>query len=974
MYRITTKQVVSQALPFSVLRSSTRPDIYAYRYISPFLGRLSLPITNDNLIPSQSIRLMSNKSRFSPSQIYQSLIKKSMSMPSGEWDFHQYESSSEISQYQFTARKLKESLVPSQGSDTLDYAKLKSLLVQLLTELPTPPRFLIDKTTLPVYQHRKVILNSFSILFRSDELDNNPDNSKKFHLPTNMSLEDIQLLYKLMIEKTSVAFSGMGRNTIVPNLFSLLQAANTQKLISNEDLLSFSLLYFKHLDALNHRKEALSLLKWLSSVYKPQTNKAVFTKFLTAISLPSLETECIPALFFPGNDSADSKFIPSAESFHMALISLSSNPSKFLSFIEKALKQFGREIFDIDCIIAILKPLNNHLHQKSEIKEFFNNFFQPYMKGNDFDFLSFEKIFNFTSEEQKLQFYKLFTLTLVKLGEGGNISLSSQQDKFLEYICSPANFPNSDVTDFRFYKKLKEVKNVSNAQDIIDIFESAKSNGVELTDDFIQNSLDIISCENFNNIVKYFNEIHDYFLENSKYQSDIKTFNNLIICALNNNSDVDSAIFFFEESLNHGISWDQRSQTHDTSDQSMTEYMETLDNLIVCMCEKIPDDVKRVFSIYQKIRMFTKAVGYNAQVALAKLFLSYNFVGDVERFLEDELGPDERNVYWKTQRELYEVLFNYACESQNYRDAWLIYGLCEKYFASPHFAYKIIMKHFCDLGRPDASLLIFKNMRNRFKDTGVNPPTEDIYSLLFHEFGKVGYDVGVNDLFICLKMDITVEPSIALVNEAMNAYTELDDVSKAVQLWREICSFPGGPNHDSYTTVLKLCTKVSIQDVEKMWNQLKEDAPKLGGISDENYRQYIIANCYHGFYARALDIAKNMAVIEAPKSKSNELVVKTNATTPSRETIISLYNWTMTEARKKDVEEWAKETYPHIWNSIKPEELKHYVLDEANPNNDSEANLRFEAIGQMTQDNKKATQQLLHDSDYETLPLPGSDR
>lgn len=82
----------------------------------------------------------------------------------------------------------------------------------------------------------------------------------------------------------------------------------------------------------------------------------------------------------------------------------------------------------------------------------------------------------------------------------------------------------------------------------------------------------------------------------------------------------------------------------------------------------------------------------------------------------------------------------------------------------------------------------------------------------------------------------------------------------------------------------------------------------------------------------------------------------------------------MTKARKKDVENWAKETYPDIWNSIKPEELKHYVLDEANPNNDSEANLRFDAIGQMTQDDRKSTQQLLLQSGYGTDPLPQTDR
>lgn len=868
------------------------------------------------------------------SGFYNKLVKKSLE--SSKWEFNDYGDSEEAAPYVATARKLKETLAASPNSNTLDFDQIKTLLAKLLSEIPQFTGTPQEKRNSPFTKHQRLIENSFSVLLAN----NSPSNSA---LPQNLTPKDIELLYRLMVEKTGSIFSGSGKSPIIPNLFSLLHIAHSQQSTKDPKNLSLYLLYFKFLSAHTKELEAKKLLDWLMPVYHPERDSDTFNLFLHAISQPSILKTCIPHLF--SHAAASSSFIPSEDAFLFAIRQFSLlDSTASLKLTKQLFKSYPSLYSSAQITSLILSVLNNNIRQAAESKAFVTQFL-AYHNKNGRTLATIDQALTFKDDAEKLSFHKSLALTLIKYDVDSSTANSEQIQTYLnEYIPQTFQQQNSqDVLDIELYKGLAfSISESSTSDVVIALFQKAMDSDLEVDSIIINNSLDILMTHKFN-ITENFDAIHNFFIEELGFESDIDTFESLILGALNNaanpkkpsKTDVESAVILFEKSIQNGTSWNKGTLDH----------LETLDKLILALCKAIPDDVFKVFKTYQKVRMFTQSVGYPAQVALLKLFLSYNYVGDCEKFLEDELGTDKRDVPWEAGVEMYQTLFNYACKSQSYKDAWLIYGLSEKYFDAPYESYSTILKHFCSLERPDAALLIFKNLRNKAKVSGSKPPSSEMYELLFREFGKVGYELGVSELYIFFKMDITVEPNISLLNEVMNAFTELEDFSQAVELWSRIKEFPGGPNNDSYTTVLKLCTHASIQDVEHMWESLKLDENVQ--INEANYRQYVIANCYHGFYARALEIAKTME-IEEPAADGT---TRKRLLEPSEATLSNLYNWTMIQARKDDVKAWAQENFPEKWARLENGgSLKTYLLDEENKDNDSESNLRRQVIEQMQED------------------------
>lgn len=844
--------------------------------------------------PASNARTYASSSGFTG--FYKKLVKKSLE--SSKWEFNELDPNATINEaapYVATARKLKETLAASPNSNTLDFAQIKALLIQLLTEIPAFSGIPDERLSSPFIKNQKLIENSFSVLLAADP-------STK--LPINLTSQDIELLYTLMVSKTGNIFSSLGKSPIIPNLFSLLHITRNQ-LESNKDL-DLYLLYFKFLSAHKKETEAKKFLDWLIPIYHPERNQDLFNQFLYAVSQPFILKSCIPHLF-----SLSTTTTPSTEAILFALRQLSLlDSSVSLKFTKQLFKSYPELYSNAQVVSLVLKTLNKNIRQASEIKAFISKFLAHHSKDENSLASIDEEI---KDPVERLEFHKSLALTLIKYNDS-----SVQTQKYLE--------TDVGIPDIELYKTLAATEGLS-AESIRTIFKDATAKGLEINNDIMHNALDILIIHKFN-VAENFDALHDFFTTELNFESDIGTFESLILGSLNNSQKrqgTEAAIILFEKSIENGIQWNIG-----TEDQ-----LETLDKLILALCQTMPDDVFKVFKSYQKVRMFVSSVGYQAQVALLKLFLSYNYVGDCERFLEDELGKETRDIAWDAEPELYQTLLEYALKSDNYKDAWLIYGLSEKYYDAPYASYEAVLRRFCALERPDAALLIFKNLRNKAKVSGSEPPSAEMYRLLFHEFGAVGYEDGIRELYIFLKMDISVDPSVPLLNSALNAFTELEDFSQAVELWSQIQQFPGGPDSESYTTVLKLCTHASIQDVEHMWETLQADNRITP--SEENYRQYIVANCYHGFYARALEIARNMPM------------------PPAKETIAGLYNWTMLQARKDDVREWAREAFPRKWAALETEDgaLKTYLLDEENKNNDSEANLRRQAIRDMLEEKER---------------------
>lgn len=835
-------------------------------------------------IGRENIRAYSSKSRgkFSPSTIYSSFVKKSLASESWETlenldnDQLSEPSKSWIEKASYNARQLKESLAAPPGKDSLDYHLIKSNLFDLLTSLPPSTS---SHTHTNGYSTYKGLLETSVLLLLKES-----ESSSSFSL----SIQDLCNVYYTLIRNGS---SDLVDLNLLPKIFSVIQST---KELTKQQHLESSLEYLKFLDAQQKVMEAEKLLQWILNVYGPLSDTN-FNLAIQAVNCPNIRFACLPLLFssyhIQGRAPSHQALVFALESLKSSDLKDASRQSAFYEFVKLNVIEERSQHTNITALILTLDAFLENRDLRGA-----QNFLKLFDSSINLSAL------NFSTGSVEVEFLKLLAVAHMKYS-------SSQQ--IVSTLLKKIQDLGVNDTELTFYWSLYSEPDSAN---FLKIFDSSLSRGIEITESMLNNAIEILIQAN-HELLELKNLLTNV---SDKYglDSSVETYEILISASLVNNN-VELAIQLFQDSLKEGSQWESAGGIH----------LRSLENLIVAMCTSMSSEVFEIFKIYQKIRTFTKTVGYEAQASLLKLFLSYNYVGDCEKFLEDELGNESRTIPRDAQPKIYDSLYSYALSCQNYKDSWLIYGLSEKYFNAPYDSYFGIMKHFCSLGRPDAALLIFKNMRNSSKLTGSRPPDEAIYSLLFHEFGKSGYSQGVFELHTFFKMDTSIDADTLVLNEIMHAYCELENTQQAVEIWSQLLSFPEGlgPNNDSYTIMLKLCTKVSIQDVEQMWHTLLESGK---APDDQNYRQYIIANCYHGFYVRALDIAKSMS---------------TKGIEPSKDTISALYNWTLLENRKTDVSSWASTHFPEEWTQLLEEgNLKTYLLDESNPNNDSEDHMRYD--------------------------------
>lgn len=826
------------------------------------------------------------RGKFSPSKIYSSFVKKSLASESwqtvGSFDEELDDSLTLAEQIAQNARQLKESLAAPPGKDFLDYYSIRSNLLALLASLPpSSPRQ-------NAYSKYKSLLETSILLVLKES-----DSSSHFI----MSIQDICQVYSVLIRNGA---NDLVDSNLLPKIFSVIQSS---KELTQQQQLESSLEYLKFLDAQQKVEEAEKLLQWILSVYGPLSEKN-FSLAIQAVNYPHINFACLALLFssyrMQGNQVSHEALVFALKSLVSSEFTDSSHLSKFSEFVKANVIQDKSQYSNIAALCLILEAFLESRDSKGArdfVKMFDNS-------------ISLSKL-TFESDAVEKQFLKLVAIAEMKFSSSGNVNSLLQKLDALD---------GNDL-ELKLYGSLYTEQDSTT---LARIFNTWIETGLEVTEPLLNNAIEIM-VQRGHDLVTIKNVLSTVCEEHG-IDSNVETYDILMTSALNNN-DVEFAIQLFHESLQDGAQWQLSESVH----------LKVLDKLVVAMCETLSSDVFRVFKIYQQVRTFAKTVGYEAQASLLKLFLSYNYVGDCEKFLEDELGTESRNLPRDSQPLIYDALYSYAINCQNYKDSWLIYGLSQKYFHAPYDSYFTVMKHFCKLGRPDAALIIFKNMRNRSKATGSKPPDEAIYSLLFHEFGQSGYAQGVFELHTLFKMDTSVEADTLVLNEIMHAYCELDDTQQAVEIWSQISASPKelGPTNDSYTIMLKVCTKVSIQDVEHMWTMLLESEKEP---DDQNYRQYIIANCYHGFYVRALDVAKSMS------AKGIE---------PSNDTLSALYNWTLLENRKEDVSTWAQTNFPEKWDKLLAEgNLKTYLLDESNPNNDSEDHLRQDINSKLATEGK----------------------
>ncbi|CDK27273.1 unnamed protein product [Kuraishia capsulata CBS 1993] len=423
-----------------------------------------------------------------------------------------------------------------------------------------------------------------------------------------------------------------------------------------------------------------------------------------------------------------------------------------------------------------------------------------------------------------------------------------------------------------------------------------------LVDEFgpetVFNSL-LSACLHSSKPEEYIKELTEVFDREFNLDMNAETFSIRINNALSH-GDLSAALRAFADSQANMVHWAQDSNGI---------YMETIFRLLSRYSEHALQDssisVNDVFQLMIKVKSYGKNLGEAEIAPLLKLMLDNEYAGDALELLDRELPPrvGKQRLQASDYPEIFKCLHEFVLSFKGNPEVnWAVYGHIHKIFWVPFDSYLPTMKVFCEKGRPNAAHIIFNKVRLLHKEEGFPPPNEEMYEYLFKEFGRQLYEDGVFRLHLALKMDLSVNLDISLLNSLLEGYTHLQDFLKARDVFELARSLPKdrGINQETMSLMIKAMTYVNIRTVKQLWNNMSqyEVLP-----DSRNFEQYLIAHCYHEDYEQALQLVE-----EQSKEKDIEITASVLKT---------LHDWTIEPNMREKVVSWSEQNYPALWSGLK---------------------------------------------------------
>ncbi|KAI0461299.1 hypothetical protein LJB42_000965 [Komagataella kurtzmanii] len=406
---------------------------------------------------------------------------------------------------------------------------------------------------------------------------------------------------------------------------------------------------------------------------------------------------------------------------------------------------------------------------------------------------------------------------------------------------------------------------------------------------------------NLNKPEEYIVQLTNWWKTEHGLERNSDSFALLVSKSLDQN-DYHKGLKYFEESLDEYVHWGV-----DEEGINMTH----LYRLLSMYLTESSDAIGEKFTVFQKVKSFGPRLDKETLAVMAKLMLNQAYIGDLIELLERELPPFENPKSDRYQVSQYSSLYNLLMDfvltyEKDSEINWLVYGQIQKYFHVPQESYIPVMKFFCEHERPNAAYLIFHTMRSLHKKKGLDPPTEEIYTYLFSEFGKQLYEEGVFKLHLFLKMDQKVNVDINMLNSILEGYVNLQDILKARDVFNNALSLPKekGINETTINLMLKTNTYISLQHTKNFWNNLSQiDYTPTAS----NLKQYLIAHCYHGKYSEALE------VLQTSRSYGDFEI--------DPGLLATVYNWTLSPKARLQLKKWAQSELPQLWKQVESRNL-----------------------------------------------------
>ncbi|KAK9469379.1 hypothetical protein V1512DRAFT_256116 [Lipomyces arxii] len=382
------------------------------------------------------------------------------------------------------------------------------------------------------------------------------------------------------------------------------------------------------------------------------------------------------------------------------------------------------------------------------------------------------------------------------------------------------------------------------------------------------------------------------------------------------------AVAVFQRGVSEGLTWDYK-----------TDDVKALFLMLQGLTTLEPFDGKLLTDMYLAVRVYVKSVDYKTRLSMAKVFITSGQIGNLRDLLKEEMG-EEYKYHPDTFPELFDVLHTAVLNNYNAKSTWMIYGCLHKHFIPPYEAYLPILRHFGDLNMCEAMLEVFRHVRKGTE----TPPRRDMYSIVLRQFSRRAFSVGIDEVIMCYRLDLNIDPDIEMFNALLEACLTVDMSYMSYSLWQQIRLAAIGdqvdglnrlPNSETFRLLMKIASRTNLGYAQALWQEFPKYPVQL---TTEHYQYYVAALCEHGQYDQALSVATRAYELPEPQPTADSSEIPTSVA----DLIGVVYNYMPTDEHRNAVKEWATLVHPEAWDKVRfmIPELQTMELLGVNPDRD----------------------------------------
>lgn len=335
-------------------------------------------------------------------------------------------------------------------------------------------------------------------------------------------------------------------------------------------------------------------------------------------------------------------------------------------------------------------------------------------------------------------------------------------------------------------------------------------------------------------------------------------------------------------------------------------YVLSLFNLVASVWKSPNINWNLKMDVYKNVKRYEYIFDKKSVYTMIKASFDFNEPALGILVMLDQL-PDVKKGSQKLPTEKYKdifgLIYEYLLTSKDGELNCRVYRYLFDSFDISYDYYPGLVKMFIDSERPDMALRVFADMKALSKEKKLPPPSEDFYIYLFKAFGRFQYEDGVFKLHLSMKMDLSINLDVKLLNSLMEGYAGLEDPFKTRDVFNLAFSLPKdhGLNNESAYWMLKSLKYATLGHVSDFYNGLSG----YDVLPDPNlFAEYLIANCYFEQYRTALD-----TLIDTNEKGDPELI--------NDHVLKTLHNNCLHEGVRKDLEKYATKCFPETWQRLK---------------------------------------------------------